>query len=447
MSQQALDLRRSTHLVRRHKVLVGACVVLGILGGCAYSMLHPPMLTSTALVVLPQAAQNAAATGAADTGPDSYMATQAVIAGSNAVLSDALPHVRPAMSLDKLRAEVQVAPSATSYIISVSASGKSPGDVEATANAVANSYIAYVGGTSSPIGRVPAILLEPATTATGRGPVEMLLVGGILGALAGAGIGVVTSLAVGRRDRRLRERDEIADSIGVPVLASIPVAHPSDAAAWTRLLEDYKPTNVHAWRLRKALHQLGAADIDQHNGNGGAGSAIVVLSLSSDPGALALGPQLAAFAASLGIPTALVVGPQQDLNVTASLRTACAVPRLAPRRPSQLRVTVTDDSNSGLRSDAALMVVVAVVDSQAPRVPDTARTTTTVLGVSAGAATAEQLARVAVNAAAHGREIVGILVADPEPADKTTGQIPQLTRPARRRLPTRLSGITTEITR
>ena len=54
------------------------------------------------------------------------------------------------------------------------------------------------------------------------------------------------------------------------------------------------------------------------------------------------------------------------------------------------------------------------------------RTTATVLGVSAGAATAEQLARVAVSAAVDGREIVGILVADPEPADNTTGRIPQL---------------------
>ena len=42
------------------------------------------------------------------------------------------------------------------------------------------------------------------------------------------------------------------------------------------------------------------------------------------------------------------------------------------------------------------------------------RTTATVLGVSAGAATAEQLARVAVVAAADGREITGILVADPD---------------------------------
>ena len=46
----------------------------------------------------------------------------------------------------------------------------------------------------------------------------------------------------------------------------------------------------------------------------------MVLSLSSDPRAIALGPQLAVFAASQGIPTALVIGPQQDATVTATLR-------------------------------------------------------------------------------------------------------------------------------
>ena len=59
------------------------------------------------------------------------------------MLAAALPNVRPAMSLNKLRSEVQVT-SLTSYIISVSAQGKTAADAEATANAVANSYVAYV---------------------------------------------------------------------------------------------------------------------------------------------------------------------------------------------------------------------------------------------------------------------------------------------------------------
>ena len=54
MSQQALDLRRSIQIVRRHRILVGVMVVLGLLGGVAYAMLKPPMFTSTALIALPR---------------------------------------------------------------------------------------------------------------------------------------------------------------------------------------------------------------------------------------------------------------------------------------------------------------------------------------------------------------------------------------------------------
>ena len=54
-----------------------------------------------------------------------------------------------------------------------------------------------------------------------------------------------------------------------------------------------------------------------------------VISLSSDQGALALGPQLAVFAASLDIPTTLVIGPQGAVNTAAALRTACTARRPA----------------------------------------------------------------------------------------------------------------------
>jgi hypothetical protein len=106
---------------------------------------------------------------------------------------------------------------------------------------------------------------------------------------------------------------------------------------------------------------------------------------------------------------------------------------------------VSDHDYDAPQPDAALTIVVTVVDGKAPRVADTMHTTTTVLGVSAGAASAEQLARVAASAAADGREIAGIVVADPDPADPTTGRLPQLARPGQRRMPTRMTGAATEI--
>jgi len=445
MSEQGLNLRRSIRIVWRHKILVGATVVLGALAGGAYAHLYPPMMTSTALVVLPPPSQNSQSTAGSGSS-DPYTATQEVIAGSNRVLAAALPDIHPAKSLAELRREVQVA-SVTPYVISISVKSKTAAEAEAAANAVANSYVQYVNSATNAAEHVPAVSLERAATATGTAPLEQLIVDAFLGAVAGALAGAVIALAIGRHDRRLRTRDEIADSIGVSILASYPVDHPRDAAGWIKLLEGYRPGALYALQLRKALHYLGTAAVNNSEGYERGRSSVTILSLSSDPRAIALGPQLAAFAASQGLPTVLVVGPQQEADTTATLRTACAAPPpVSPTWPGHLRVIASDDPVD-VPLDAALTVVVSVVDGQSPRIPDVMHTTATVIGVSSAAATAEQLARVAVGADADGREIAGILVADPEPTDHTTGRAPQLSRPAHRKQPTRLKGITTEIKR
>jgi capsular polysaccharide biosynthesis protein len=434
MSDQALDFRRSMKIVRRHKILVGSFVALGVLVGAGYALVRPPMVTSSALVGLPPTTRDTK--------------TQVVIAGSNPVLAAAQRTIHPAISLPSLRNLVQVK-SLTSNLLSISAQGKTAAEAEGAADAVAESYIVYVNKPNSAAGTVDAHLLSRATTAAGESLVTRALLLGGLGALVGFLFGAMVTLAINRGDRRLRERDEIANAIGVPVLASIPVYHPSDAGRWNKLLEEYEPSTVHAWQLRTALRHLGQTEFMSPNGSNGDGFSVTVLSLSSDRGALALGPQLAVFGASLGIPTALVIGPQQEdvANVAAALRTACAAqPSL--RRSGQLLVAVADrDDLAWHKQGAKLTVVVTVVGGRTPRAADTIPTSATVLGVSAGGATAVQLAGVAVSAAGDGRQIDGILVADPDPADNTTGRVPQLARPTGRRLPTRLTGMPTEIRR
>lgn len=445
MSEQALDLRRSVRVVRRHRLLVGITAVLGLLAGVALALLSRPVFTSTALIVLPGAPQSAQATAGPGTG--TFMETQAVIAGSDPVLSGALPHITPPVSLQKLRGEVQ-ASSQTSNILSISARARTAAQAVDTTNAVARSYVSYITSPRSLVGQVSANMLQPALNATGTSRVKRLAVYGAIGAVAGVLIGVILALRLGRGDRRLRERDDIANCIGVPVLASFPVAHPTDPAGWTELLEGYEPAAVHALHLRQALQQLGILDATFDDGIGHGISSLAVLSLSSDPRAVAIGPQVAVFAASLGIPTTLVIGPQQDAAVAATLQVACSAPLPASsKRPPHLRVAVADHLEPDRRSATALTVVVAVVDVRSPQVADAMSATSTVLGVSAGAATADQLARAAASAAAVGREIVGIFVADPEPTDRTSGRIPQLKRPVQRSLSTRLRGITTELKR
>jgi hypothetical protein len=72
--------------------------------------------------------------------------------------------------------------------------------------------------------------------------------------------------------------------------------------------------------------------------------------------------------------------------------------------------------------------------------------TATVIGVSAGAVTAEQLAATAMKASGRDRELAGLIVADPDHSDRTTGRIPQLPRPMTRAR-TRVTGVTTEVSR
>jgi len=429
VSGQVLDLKQSAQIVWRRKGLVGAVTALGLLAGVAFTALSPAVYSSSALVAL---------------SPTVNISSQDVIATGAPVLSLALPNVGPGLSVNTLHSRVQ-AGEAASGLMSISATCRTPAEAIKTANAVARSYVAYVGSAGNVVGPLPAQMFQPATSATGTPLAVRLFYAAGPGVLSGVLIGIIIALAIGSNDRRLRGRDEIADSIGVPVLASVRVRHPAKAESWAKLLADYEPKAADAWRLRTMLHRLGPVDVESADPAAGSGSSVAVLSLSGDRGALALGPQLAVFAAAQGIRTALVISPQPDADTAAALCAACAAPPGRSRVPGNLNVSVSDQGDAGPPPKGMLTVVVAVVDSQAPRVGNTMRAATTVLGVASGAVTAQQLARVAASAAADGRDIAGVLVADPDPADQTTGRLPQLARPGQHRMPTRMSSAVTEI--
>jgi capsular polysaccharide biosynthesis protein len=202
-------MRQQTPGVSRFRrfVLMGVVAevaVVGLVTGVVFAVLHPPLLTGTAVVLLPQTPQSAqAATG--NGAPDPYMATQEVIADSNPVLLGALPDARPAMSLAELRGDVQIR-SVTDHVMTVSAKSRVAADAEATANAVARSYTDYASAADNPGGPVRALVLEWATSATGRQLPASLLIAGGFGALYGAIAGVIGALAFGWADRRLRIR-------------------------------------------------------------------------------------------------------------------------------------------------------------------------------------------------------------------------------------------------
>ena len=440
MTQQQPNLRRSMRIVRRYKGIVGGFAFLGLVAGVGYAYLNPPQQTSSALVILPT--------------PKPNIQTDTLIAESAPVLTAALPKIGHGMTLTALHQGI-TATDATGNVISVNATDKTASEAEDDANAVAASFLSFIGSANSPVGAVAGRVFVPASTATSGGAVKQFILYGPIGLVAGLLIGFIVALRKDRGDRRLRTRDEIANSIGVPVLAAVEADQPGDAQAWLRLLAEYQPDAVQAWTLRTTLARLrsasGGAGAGQNagsgNGAGGVGgpgrTAIAVISPAADPAALAIGPQLAVFASSLGIPTALIVCAQAPGEANTTLRAAAAA--WSPASAAQantLRVIAASDADlQGGLPGAALTVIVTTVDDAAPQVSEAIRAHATVLAVSPRVATPDQLARIAASAADAGGNVVGIMVANPEPDDATTGFAPAMGRQPRV-LPTRMNGTT-----
>ena len=180
MSQSAPGRRSSRQVLRRYGIFIGATVVASLFAGIVTAAFSPAMVTSTALVALPVS---------------SLTATAAVsIAESDPVLAGALPALSAGTSLGTVRGEVQ-ASSLAPYVLSVSARAGTAAQAEATANAVAESYLGYAGSAGSPAGHMPAIMLQPATSASGVTRVMRLLAGVLLGVASGALIGVIAAFA------------------------------------------------------------------------------------------------------------------------------------------------------------------------------------------------------------------------------------------------------------
>jgi capsular polysaccharide biosynthesis protein len=437
MTQQQPNLRRSMRTARRYKGIIAGVALLGVLVGVGYAVFNPPKQTSSALVILPT--------------PKPNIATDALIAQSAPVLSGALPSIGRGTSLSELRKEITVT-QATGNVLSINATDKTAAEAEADANAVAASFLSFIESKNSPVGAVAGRVFVPATTATSGGAVRQFILYGLIGLVAGALIGLIVAFSRDRGDRRLRTRDQIANSIGLPVLAAMDAEKPGDARDWLRLFAEYRPEAVQAWTLRTALARLRAASpgtgpapaAGPENGSAGGGrTTVAVVSRVTDSAALAIGPQLAVFASSLGIPTSLVVCAESPGEAIATLRAAAAAwsPASATQASTLRVIAATAADLAAALPKAALTVIVTAADDASPRVPQGISGQPTVLAVSPRLATPEQLARVAAAASDAGGSVVGIMVANPEPDDVTTGFAPAIGRQPRR-LPTRMKSTT-----
>lgn len=245
----------------------------------------------------------------------------------------------------------------------------------------------------------------------------------VLGALGGILVGSVFVVARNRRDPRLRTRDALAEALGTPVVLALDVKARRTIGEWSELFERHRPSAAGQWAVRKALRELG---VDEAAGS------LEVLSFGDDRAAVALAAELALATAASGVPTTFsVVATGTD---GAALRAVCARPDDDAQWPRP-NLRLADGGSPQPSGDGGLSVTAVVLDRDEPGRGDHQHDGVTVLAVSSGFASSDQVARTAIAAADAGRPICGILLANPAPDDQTVG------RPRRGRVGTPLVGL------
>lgn len=510
MGEQALDVRSAVSGLRRHRRALLGAGLLGAGAGAAVLLLQPPLYASTSQVLLPPAqdASGQSIVREVDTvtevagsdvvlGPvaesldppesvsdlsdrididaptrdvlefTAYAATPeearnlaAALAASEVdhvndaattlttVQADALESRRRSLrrSLRDVTEQIEETDARRASVDPASTEGKADASALAQLTAEQANLVLQIDQVKDRLDTsgsdTAARVIQQATPAERPALIQRtaLLVG--LGLLAGLLLASTVAIVVNRRDRRLRYRDELADAIGTAVVGSVHSIRPRTAAGWAAVLSDYTPETVDSWALRQTLRHLTEADA-------GPGSpsrtpvphprSLTVLSLAGDQRALSVGPLLASYAASIGIDTRLVAAQGHE--------SAAPLWAMAGQHPgAEPRPGLVVDAH-GSQRPVELTVVLVVVDPAEARLDERPATESTVLAVSPGSLTAEDLALVAMTVDDAGGRIDGIVVADPDDLDRTTGRLLQRERALQGALPVRLTGVPSPETR
>jgi capsular polysaccharide biosynthesis protein len=279
-------------------------------------------------------------------------------------------------------------------------------------------------------------VIQHATEATGPSTLLRLVMWAPLGAVICTILAAVVLLILARRDPRIRLRDDIADAIGSPVLASVRSRPQRSVAGWSTLLETYEATPVESWAFRQLLralapvdhkHKLRPTEMVSHP------QSVTVVTLAGDERGVAIAPQLVAFASSHGIVTRLVTAVGQES--AAALWAAC----VAERETNARQGLHFGDVSAEVMID--LTIILVIVDRKQPNLSEAPASEATILAVAPGTATEQELARVALAVDDSGRSIDGIVVADPDKTDRTSGRHTMDERASRPALPVRLTGV------
>ena len=483
MQEQPLDVRAGIDIIKRRRIMVGVIGGIGLIAGIGYWASHPAMPSATAQVLLPTPTANATAGAGSSPNADA----QKLVARTSAVLAPAAAFATHPISEPLLSKRVKVTAVGSSNVLSITVKSPQPADAVDLANGVAKAYIAVspqyfseglqsqltgdtkqeeadqqriqdlsadlkLNGTTSAQGvldqgqiqnletviaqdeandatlksqiaaNTPQLVAPAAVNPVSRlaGPEDAA--GGLLvGLIAGS----AAALWKGRRDRRLRRRDDLARALGLPVVASLDAERCERAEDWNLLLDTYQPGTVDAWSLRRLLHQLDPGDSDSPVG-------LDIVSYAEDEDALSVGVQMASFAASMGISTTLLAGDHDSIE---NLRAACAISAQSPP-PEALLSFVKQDPTDSSTPPSELTITVVAMDRKRPHF-EMSGGVLTIVALSAGVATSDDLARLALAATDAGTTLDGIIVVNPDEHDYTAGELPAraVRPPAMPRLP------------
>jgi hypothetical protein len=164
-----------------------------------------------------------------------------------------------------------------------------------------------------------------------------------------------------------------------------------------------------------------------------------LLAFAGDDAAAAASVKMARAAATLGMSSQLEIGDQSAL---ACLRAACAV--IGSPVPGSAMVdlradTVISTELSGLSATVRLRAI----DPGKPEVRSARGAT--LLVVSSGFATSAELARAALAASDAGSHLAGVVLANPDIDDHTSGLLPELSEPLGSRAPSLNGHVTPEL--
>ena len=161
MAGQVMDVRSSAAFLRQRWRSIAAMAVVGMALGVLYVVLVPAQLSSTTLLLFPQASGLPSQSG------EDTTTTQVHIVRSTPVLDRAGKAVRPALSGAEVQQRVQVA-ARTANLIEIQGLSRNAQQAQALSQAVADAYIATLNASASSLTATPPELASREAALTSQ---------------------------------------------------------------------------------------------------------------------------------------------------------------------------------------------------------------------------------------------------------------------------------------